>query len=79
MARTEVVDSATAQFYINHVDNRGLDHQDNTADGFGYCVFGKVIAGLDVVDAIASVPTGTVKGYENAPLETIAVISIRRI
>jgi cyclophilin family peptidyl-prolyl cis-trans isomerase len=79
MARSEDIDSATAQFYINHKDNWGLDHQDDTVDGFGYCVFGKVIAGMDVVDAIARVQTGIVHDYEDAPLQTIRIISIRRI
>ena len=79
MARTQIVDSATCQFFINHVDNSFLDHKDNTPEGFGYAVFGKVINGLDVVDSIASVPTGTIHTYRDAPRETVTIISIRRL
>jgi len=79
MARTDQPHSATAQFYINHADNADLDHKDNSADGFGYCVFGKVIAGMDVVDAIAKVPTTTIKGNEDAPRTTVTILSVRRV
>ncbi|MCX6566226.1 MAG: peptidylprolyl isomerase [Candidatus Aminicenantes bacterium] len=71
MAREEALDSATCQFYINTVDNFGLDQQK-------YCVFGKVVAGLDVVDAIAAVPTSTQKGYDNVPREPVIILSVRR-
>jgi cyclophilin family peptidyl-prolyl cis-trans isomerase len=79
MARTPEIHSATCQFFINHVDNAFLNHRDNTAQGFGYAVFGRVVAGMDVVDAIANVRTGTIKGYADAPQETITIISVRRI
>lgn len=79
MARTAVIDSATSQFYINHVDNSSLDHRNSTLDGFGYCVFGKVIKGLDVVDAIANVKTMSRRGQMNVPSETITIISIHQI
>jgi len=79
MARTNIVDSATSQFFINHVDNFGLDHKDNTAEGFGYCVFGKVTAGLDVVDAIAVVPTAVKHDMADVPREAVTIISIRRV
>lgn len=79
MARTPVIDSATCQFFINHVDNPSLDHRNSTLDGFGYCVFGKVIKGLDVVDAIANVKTMSRRGQMNVPSETITIISIHRI
>ncbi len=79
MARTSEVDSATCQFFINHKDNFSLDHKDNTAEGFGYCVFGKVIAGMDVVDAIANSPTTTAQGMEDVPRETITIISVQKI
>ena len=78
MARTPEIDSATCQFFINHVDNNNLDHMDNT-EHFGYAVFGKVISGMDVVDAIASVPTMTKGIHANVPRETITIISINRI
>jgi cyclophilin family peptidyl-prolyl cis-trans isomerase len=78
MARTDEIDSATCQFFINHIDNPGLDHKDNT-EHFGYAVFGKVVSGMDVVDAIALVPTMTKGMHENVPRETITIISISRI
>jgi cyclophilin family peptidyl-prolyl cis-trans isomerase len=77
MARTNVPDSATSQFYINHVDNQKLD-QANAGDGVGYCVFGKVIEGMDVVDKIADVETTTKKGHQNVPSEDVVIKSIRR-
>lgn len=79
MARTGEIDSATCQFFINHVDNLRLDYKDNTPSGFGYAVFGKVISGMDVVDAIASVLTMTKGMHANVPRETITIISISRI
>lgn len=79
MARTMVIDSATSQFFINHVDNPNLDHTEKTEAGFGYCVFGKIIAGLDVVDSIASVQTMTRRGMQDVPRETVEIISMKRI
>lgn len=81
MARTNVVDSATSQFFINLVDNgpKGLDQRSRTPDGFGYCVFGKVIEGMDVVDKIAQVPTKFGPGGEKSvPLETVEIVRVRR-
>ena len=78
MARMPEIDSATCQFFINHVDNDGLNHRDNTTEGYGYCVFGMVTEGLDVVDAIASVKTMTRGNRRDVPRETITIISIRR-
>jgi len=75
MARSAVVDSATCQFFINLVDNPNLDHRDNTEEGFGYCVFGRVVAGMDVVDAIAESPTGTRRGHRDVPREPVVIIS----
>jgi len=71
MAREEALDSATCQFYINHVDNFSLDRSK-------YAVFGKVVGGMDVVDAIAAVPTATRQGSENVPRQTITIQSVRR-
>jgi len=79
MARTQVVDSATAQFFINVVDNPLLDHRDNTVDGYGYCVFGRVIEGLATVDKIKNVPTRTVGMFENVPVSEVAIVSARRV
>ena len=80
MARTGVVDSATAQFFINHADNgsRGLDHRDNTPAGFGYAVFGKVIEGMDVVEKIAAVATGRAAGHDDVPVKPVVIESVRR-
>ncbi len=77
MARTNVVDSATAQFFINHVDNAALDHRDNTARGFGYAVFGKVTDGMDVVEKIAAVATGRSGGHSDVPIKPIVIESVR--
>jgi peptidyl-prolyl cis-trans isomerase A (cyclophilin A) len=78
MARTHVVDSATSQFFINLVNNANLNYKGNTPQDFGYCVFGKVVAGMDVVDAIAQVPTGSRDGHQkhqNVPVEPVTIIS----
>jgi len=76
MARLPEPDTATAQFFINHKDNPGLDHKSNNPDDFGYCVFGKVIEGTEIVEAIASVKTMTRQGLRNVPRETIEIISV---
>ena len=78
MARTNIVDSATAQFFVNLVDNDNLNHTNETSRGFGYAVFGEVTEGMDVIDAIAKVETGTVKGYQNVPTEPIIITSAKR-
>jgi cyclophilin family peptidyl-prolyl cis-trans isomerase len=78
MARTMVVDSATAQFFINVVDNPYLDFQGKTPDKYGYCVFGKVIEGMDVIDAIKSVPTGNKGPHQNVPAEPIVILEVTR-
>ena len=78
MARTMVVDSATSQFFINVKDNGFLDFQAPNPQGFGYCVFGEVVEGLDVVDKIKAVRTGVTAGMSDVPLETVAIISVTR-
>jgi len=78
MARTNVVDSATAQFFINLTDNSSLNHTNETQRGFGYAVFGQVTDGMDVVDAIATVATGTVGGMGDVPNEPIIINSVSR-
>jgi peptidyl-prolyl cis-trans isomerase B (cyclophilin B) len=72
MARTSDPHSATAQFFINVGDNDFLDH-DTCQDGWGYCVFGRVTEGRDVVDAIKSVKTRTVGFHQNVPVENIII------
>ncbi len=78
MARTSEVHSATAQFFINHANNKFLNHKDETPRGFGYCVFGKVVEGMDVVDKIAGVKTGKAGRFSDVPVEQVVIKSIRR-
>ena len=73
MARTGVVDSATSQFFINISDNDFLNHGGRD---FGYAVFGRVNDGMDVVDAIASVPTGSRGGHQDVPLDTVTILEV---
>lgn len=79
MARTAVVDSATSQFFINVVDNLFLNHQGKQPDRFGYCVFGQVIEGMEVVDQIRAVKTGNRGGHGDVPLEPVFIKSARLI
>jgi len=78
MARTSVINSATSQFFINLVDNGFLDHKDNTSNGFGYCVFGKVTEGLDVIDRIATVKTASHGPHDDVPAENVVILSIEK-
>lgn len=73
MARTGEPHSASSQFYVNLVDNSGLDHRDKSPQGWGYAVFGQVVEGMDVVDAIAGVRTGTRSFHQNVPVEPVVV------
>ena len=79
MARTAKVDSATSQFFINHRDNHFLDYRAPNASQFGYAVFGRVVRGMEVVDAIAKVPTCTRGFYENVPRQGVVIekVSVR--
>lgn len=79
MARTAIVDSATSQFFINTVDNAFLDHQGKQADRFGYCVFGQVLEGMEVVDQIRAVKTGNKNGHSDVPLEPVFITSAKLI
>jgi len=79
MARTGVVDSATSQFFINLADNGFLNHTNESAQGFGYAVFAEVVAGMEVVDAIAKVATGPGRGgHQDVPTEPVIINSIKR-
>jgi len=78
MARTGVVDSATSQFFINLADNDFLNHRDETSRGYGYCAFGKVTEGMDVVDKIAKVKTGNKGPFQDVPVEAVVIKTIRR-
>jgi len=76
MARTSVVDSATAQFFINCKDNSFLDHRDTSSKGYGYAVFGQVVEGMEVVRRIEKTPTGTKGMYRDVPVEDILIVSV---
>jgi peptidyl-prolyl cis-trans isomerase B (cyclophilin B) len=78
MARTNVVDSATAQFFINVADNDFLNHRSKSPDGYGYAVFGRVIDGMEVVDKIVAVQTGRSGPHSDVPVEPVIIESIKR-
>lgn len=78
MARTSVVDSATSQFFINLVDNDFLDFRAPTPQHYGYCVFGKVVSGMDVVDKIAAVATGRRGMHADVPVEDVVILDAVR-
>ncbi len=78
MARTSDPHSATSQFFINHKNNERLDY-DEFRDGWGYCVFGKVVDGMEVVDEIASVETTSVKGHKDVPKEEVVIQKVNII
>ena len=73
MARTSDPHSATSQFFINTVENAYLDHQAKTEKGWGYCVFGKVVEGMEVVGAIEKVPTTTKQGWRDVPVDAVLI------
>ena len=74
MARTSVPDSASSQFFINVSDNDFLNHTAPTPSGWGYCVFGKVVEGMDIVDAIKAVPTTSRAGHQDVPVEPVVIL-----
>ncbi len=76
MARTMEPHSATSQFFINHKDNEFLNHTGETSQGWGYAVFGKVTEGMDVVDQIADVETGSSGMYQDVPVDVITIESV---
>src|ERR1700752_1719378 len=76
MARTSDINSATSQFFVNLADNAFLDHGPRD---YGYAVFGRVGEGMEVIDRIANIGTGTRKGHQDAPLEDVVIVSARRV
>lgn len=76
MARTPNPHSASSQFFINTANNSFLNYTASTSQGFGYCVFGKVTAGKEVVDRIGKVKTGSQSGYQDVPLEDVVIESV---
>ena len=79
MARTSDPHSATAQFFINVGDNDFLDHTAPTAQGWGYCVFGKVTSGQDVVDRIKAVATASSGSHQNVPREDVVIVRAEEV
>ena len=79
MARTSDINSATCQFFINLKDNNFLNHSDNTPQGFGYAVFGKVIKGIEVVDLIGKAKTTTSGPYRDVPAKPVIIKSVKRL
>jgi cyclophilin family peptidyl-prolyl cis-trans isomerase len=77
MARTSDINSATSQFFVNLKDNDFLDHRG--PGDYGYAVFGRVTDGMETIDRIAAVTTGRRKGYTDAPLEDVVIVSARRV
>jgi cyclophilin family peptidyl-prolyl cis-trans isomerase len=78
MARTNVVDSATAQFFVNTVDNGFLDHKDKSDRGYGYAVFAEVSSGMDTVEKIEKVPTGNKGPHGDVPSSPVTILTIKR-
>lgn len=74
MARTSVPDSASSQFFINVANNDFLNHTAPTPSGWGYCVFGKVVEGMDVIDKIKGVPTTSRAGHQDVPVEPVVIL-----
>lgn len=79
MARTSDPHSASSQFFINVTDNDFLNYTASTPSGWGYCVFGKVIEGMKVVDSIKGVPTGTKLGHKDVPLNDVLIEKVRAV
>jgi cyclophilin family peptidyl-prolyl cis-trans isomerase len=77
--RPDVIDSSTSMFFINVADNKSLDYKGDEPAEYGYCVFGKVIDGMDIVDKIAAAPTQAVEEFPRMPTERIAIKSVRRV
>lgn len=73
MARTADVHSATAQFFINVTSNGFLNYKSSSPQGYGYCVFGKVVEGQDIIDKIKKVKTGDYAGHQNVPLDDVII------
>lgn len=79
MARTNIIDSATCQFFINVQDNTNLDHRNKTDAGYGYCVFGKVVEGMNVIDDIKIVKTTKKGSYGDVPIKPVIIKSVTRV
>ena len=78
MARTRDPHSATAQFFINTEDNPGLDHTEESVSGYGYCAFGRVVEGMDVVDKIRKVKTKPSGMHDDVPVDSVLITAVSR-
>ena len=79
MARTSDPHSATSQFFINVADNAFLNYSGDNPQGFGYCVFGEVVQGMDIVDAIVKVQTGQRMGHGDVPVEEVSILEVKEV
>jgi peptidyl-prolyl cis-trans isomerase B (cyclophilin B) len=79
MARTQDPHSAAAQFFINTVNNDFLNHKSKSPQGWGYAVFGRVVEGMAIVDAISGVKTGTRGGFRDVPTEAVVITKVKRV
>lgn len=79
MARTADPNSATCQFFVNLADNPQLDHRDKTKEGYGYCVFGRVVKGFEVAETIAREPVGNRGPHQHVPVNTVLIRQVRRV
>ena len=79
LARTSEIHSANAQFFVNLVDNEDLDHRGDAPDEYGYAVFGRVVEGMDVVDAIAALPTSPRNEHEAVPVDPVTIKAAARV
>jgi cyclophilin family peptidyl-prolyl cis-trans isomerase len=79
LARTTLVNSATAQFFFNAADNVRLDHRSPNQSKYGYAVFGRIVAGLNIVNRIESVPTGSVGRMHSVPNDPVLIVSVTRV
>jgi len=79
MARTSDIHSATSQFFINVADNKFLDHREKSSAGYGYCVFGQVIEGIDIVEKIKDVDTHSMGHHQDVPTKPIEILEISKV
>jgi len=79
MGREADIDSSTCRFFINLGDNGDLDHKGRNGDNYGYCVFGKIVAGLEIADKIAETPTKAVREFSKLPSPPVEILSVERI
>ena len=79
MARTNDINSATSQFFVNVADNDFLDHKPGSSSSYGYAVFGRIASGMEVIEAIAAVKTGNKGGHQDVPSETVTIEAVKHV